>query len=244
MSTAFDKSLIVIPALNEQETIASVIAQVIAELPGATCLVVNDGSTDKTSSIARSTGAGVADLPYNLGVGGAMRLGFRFAAKFGYTSVVQVDADGQHDPADARNLIEALSDSDLVLGSRFIGSVSYEVKGPRRWAMILLAALISRAAGTKITDTTSGFRASGPKAINLFAEFYPAEYLGDTVESLVIATRAKLRIKELPVDMRERAGGTASHSPIKATVFLARLALAVLFALIRPKISHGRWNED
>jgi hypothetical protein len=109
--------------------------------------------------------------------------------------------------------------------------------------MKLLAAVLSKAAGTKITDTTSGFRASGPKAIKLFAEHYPAEYLGDTVESLVIATRAKLVIAEVPVHMKERAGGIASHSPVKATVFLARLAIAVLFAFIRPNISKSKRVE-
>lgn len=240
MSSSFKKSLIVIPALNEEATIESVISKVKQEIPDATCLVVNDGSKDNTSRIAKSAGAVVADLPYNLGVGGAMRLGFKYASQFGFESVVQVDADGQHDPKDAKKLIEALSASDLVLGSRFVGTVSYEVKGPRRWAMKLLAAVLSKAAGTAISDTTSGFRASGPKAIKLFAEHYPAEYLGDTVESLVIATRANLVISELPVHMKERAGGTASHSPVKASVFLARLAIAVLFAFIRPNIAKSK----
>lgn len=237
MVSSFTETLVVIPALNEQETIVSVIDKVRAEIPGATCLVVNDGSKDLTSALSRKASALVADLPFNLGVGGAMRLGFRFAERNGYTSVVQIDADGQHDPSDARRLIEALGSADLVLGSRFIGSVSYDVRGPRRWAMLVLAKIISRSAETAITDTTSGFRASGPVAIRLFAEHYPAEYLGDTVESLVIASKSKLRIAELPVHMNQRAGGVASHSPVKATVFLARLALAVAFAFMRPKIS-------
>ena len=136
-------------------------------------------------------------------------------------------------------MVEALVDSDLVLGARFAGKGEYEARGPRRWAMLVLASLLSRSAGVNLTDTTSGFRASGPKAVKLFAEHYPAEYLGDTVESLVIASRAGLRIKQVPVAMRIRAGGTPSHGAIRATVFLARVGVAMLFAFLRPPLKNS-----
>ena len=165
-----------------------------------------------------------------------MRAGFRFAAREGYDIAVQVDADGQHDPADVQRLVGAVEseEADVVIGARFAGRGSYEVHGPRRWTMAVLSFALSRTAGTRLTDTTSGFRASNRRAIELFAAEYPAEYLGDTVESLVIACRAGLRVRQVGVDMRQRAGGTPSHSPLKAAVFLGRALLALLIALSRP----------
>lgn len=237
MTADLKKTLIVLPALNEEDVIANVIAEVNECNPGVTCLVVDDGSTDATSTVAKNAGAIVASLPYNLGVGGAMRVGFNFALANGFENVVQVDADGQHDPKDVIRLIEVLADSDLVLGARFAGSGEYTVRGPRWWAMQVLAKMLSRSAQTRLTDTTSGFRASGPRAVQLFAEHYPAEYLGDTVESLVIAARAGLRIQQVPVSMRERAGGAPSHTPIKASIFLARVGVAMLFAFLRPPVA-------
>lgn len=236
MTVDLSKTLIVLPAFNEAPVIADVITEVYANNPRATCLVVDDGSTDRTSSVAKDAGATVATLPYNLGVGGAMRVGFTYALAYGFENVVQVDADGQHDPKDVSRLVQELQHADLVLGARFAGSGDYVVRGPRWWAMQILAKMLSRSANTKLTDTTSGFRASGPKAVRLFAEHYPAEYLGDTVESLVIAARAGLSIRQVPVSMRERAGGAPSHSPLKASVFLARAGVAMIFAFLRPPV--------
>lgn len=230
------ETLIVIPALNEESTIKQVIAEIASAVPLATCLVVNDGSTDRTSAVAAEAGAIVASLPYNLGVGGAMRLGFNYAKQNGYSFVVQVDADGQHDPSEISKLLEPLQRVDLVLGSRFAGIGNYEVAGPRKWAMVALAKILSKTSKTTLTDTTSGFRASGPRAIQLFSEHYPAEYLGDTVESLVIAARAGLSIEEIPVVMRARAGGVPSHNPAKSALFLLRVGLAVTFAYLRPSV--------
>lgn len=237
MTVDLKKTLIVLPALNEEDVIADVIAEVHECNPGVTCLVVDDGSNDATSIVAKRAGAIVASLPYNLGVGGAMRVGFNFALANGFENVVQVDADGQHDPKDVLRLLKELAHSDLVLGARFAGSGEYAVRGPRWWAMLVLAKMLSRSAQTHLTDTTSGFRASGPRAVQLFAKHYPAEYLGDTVESLVIAARAGLRIQQVPVSMRERAGGSPSHTPIKAAIFLARVGVAMLFAFLRPPVA-------
>jgi glycosyltransferase involved in cell wall biosynthesis len=166
-----------------------------------------------------------------------MRTGFRYAAARGYDVVVQVDADGQHDPEEVGALLSALDDADIVIGSRFAGKGAYKASGPRKYAMVALSMVFSRLARRKITDVTSGFKAMGPKAIRLFASYYPAEYLGDTVESLVMAIRAKLVIAEVPVVMRERAAGTPSHSPVKSAVYLGRAGLALLLALVRRRPS-------
>lgn len=226
-----------LPALNEEESIADVIREVRAAVPEAACLVVNDGSHDDTAEIAANAGAIVVSLPYNLGVGGAMRLGFQFALSRGFDNVVQVDADGQHDPANVLQLIDALDHADLVLGARFAGEGNYAVRGPRMWAMRVLARVLSRVAKTPLTDTTSGFKASGPKAVRLFAEHYPAEYLGDTIEALVIASRAGFTVRQVPVAMRPRSGGVPSSDPFKSAAYLARACMALVFALIRPSSS-------
>ncbi|TAM71916.1 MAG: glycosyltransferase family 2 protein [Microbacteriaceae bacterium] len=236
MQTRLSDTLIVMPAYNEEAAVGRVVREVLAALPGVACLVVDDGSSDSTTAVAREAGAVVAQLPFNLGVGGAMRVGFKFALENGYSNVVQVDADGQHDPTDVAKLVDALGDADIVLGARFAGEGAYSARGPRKWAMLVLARLLSRTAGVRLTDTTSGFRASGPRAVRLFARYYPAEYLGDTIESLVIAARANCAIAQVPVSMRERVAGVPSHNPFKSTVFLARVGMAMIFAFIRPNI--------
>ena len=225
--------LVVIPAFNEEATVAGVVAEVLAALPGADVLVVDDCSTDATRAVALATPAQVVTLPINLGVGGAMRAGFRYALRYGYDAVLQVDGDGQHDPQDAPALLAALGDADLVIGARFAGAGEYDVRGPRRWAMRRLARTLSRVTGTKLTDTTSGFRASGARTVELFARHYPAEYLGDTVETLVIVARAGLRVVQVPVTMRGRAGGQPSQSPLKAAVYLLRVLLALGLGRLR-----------
>lgn len=237
MVSSVQKTLVVMPAFNEQESVRAVVREVFEKLPGITCLVVNDGSSDETSREARAGGALVADLPFNLGVGGAMRVGFRYAIENGFDNVVQIDADGQHDPAGVLALLARLDTADMVLGARFDGEGDYSVRGPRRWAIAFLSRFLSHTARTRLTDTTSGFRLSGPRAVRLFAEHYPAEYLGDTIESLVIAARAKCVIAQVPVAMRVRSGGRPSHDPVKAAVYLARAVLALFFALMRPPLT-------
>lgn len=231
--------LVVIPALNEQDSVADVVRDVSAMLPAARCLVIDDGSTDRTGERARAAGADVLTLPYNLGVGGAMRAGFRFARDRGYRVVVQVDADGQHDAQALEELIAGLEHADLMIGARFAGRGDYGVRGPRRWAMKLLAAVMSRVARTPLTDVTSGFKAAGPRGIELFADNFPAEYLGDTIEALVIAARAGLTIRQVPVSMRQRQGGTPSHHPVKAAVYLVRACAAFALAMLRPRAHVG-----
>ena len=232
------KILVVTPAFNESGSVGDVVREIYEKVPGVTVLVVDDGSRDDTSRIAREAGAHVATLPFNLGVGGAMRTGFRFALENGYDAVVQVDADGQHDPISVLGLVERLTEADLVLGARFAGTGDYVVHGPRHWAMLVFARVLSRISKTKLTDTTSGFRASGPLAIRLFAHHYPAEYLGDTIEALVIAARSGLVVRQLPVAMRPRAAGVPSHNPFRAAAYLARASLALVFAVVRPRSTY------
>lgn len=238
MSSPLQRTLIVMPAFNEEASVGTAVTEVFTKLPGAAVLVVDDGSRDGTTPEATKAGAMVATLPFNLGVGGAMRLGFRYAAEHGFDNVVQIDSDGQHDPASLPALLAALDSADLVVGARFAGQGDYTVRGPRRWAMIALARTLSRIAHTKLTDATSGYRLSGPRAVALFAEHYPAEYLGDTIEALVIAAKSGLVVRQVGVVMRPRAGGTPSHNPFKSAAYLARAILALVFALIRPRSSY------
>ena len=231
-----ERLLIIVPAWNEQITLPGVIAEIGAALPHAEVLVVNDGSSDQTAAAAAKSGAMVLDLPVNLGVGGAMRAGYKFALRNGFDRTVQLDADGQHDPRDVPKLLDALDAAgvNIVIGARFAGTGTYRARGPRLWSMKLLSTILSRVTKTRLTDTTSGFKACDRSAIQLFASNYPAEYLGDTVEALVIAARAGLTVRQVGVEMRPRAGGTASHSPLKAGIFLLRAFLALVIALSRP----------
>ncbi len=189
-------------------------------------------------------------VPINLGVGGAMRAGFKYARRAGFEVVVQVDADGQHDPRHIPDLLERLDTSgtsangsspagsaDVVIGARFSDGDHYPVRGPRRWAMALLARVLSRVAKTRLTDTTSGFRASNERAIRLYSRHYPAEYLGDTVESVVIALRCGLRVEQVAVQMRLRQGGAPSQNGLRSTAYLVRAAFALALSTIR------RWPD-
>lgn len=222
-----------VPAWNEEQAVGATIREIRQALPGVDVLVVDDGSTDRTRTVALAEGVLVLELSYNLGVGGAMRAGFRYAVRHGYTAVVQVDADGQHDPRDLPDLLAKLAEADVVIGTRFEHGGEYRVTGPRRWAMVVLGKVLSRLAGTPLTDTTSGFRATGRRALPLYAEHYPVEYLGDTVESLVIALRAGCRVAQVPTRMRPRRAGRPSHRPLKAAIYLFRATFALLLALVR-----------
>lgn len=227
------RCLVVVPALNEEDAVASVIGDVKAVDPQAHIVVVDDGSTDRTSEVAKAAGADVISLPFNIGVGGALRAGFRYARRFGYQVVVQVDGDGQHNPEHIPDLLAALEGADVVIGARFAGVGDYQVRGARKLAMQLLARSLSRRTGERLTDTTSGFRAFNRRAVEVFANDYPAEYLGDTVEALVIASRAGLRVTQVPVEMRPRTTGTPSHRSLKSTIYLGRVFLALAMSRIR-----------
>lgn len=237
------RSLIAIPAWNEEGSIAEVIGKVREHQPEAGILVVDDGSTDATAHVALQAGATVVSLPFNVGVGGAMRTAFLFAKREGYTALVQVDADGQHDPADLDRLLSGLTEADIVVGTRFHPDSMYFVGGPRRWAMVLLSKALSRMNRGEISDPTSGFRSAGTRAIDIFAVDYPAEYLGDTVGSLSIAIRRGLVIHETPVTMYYRAIGRPSKNALWSALYLGRASLA-LVATVLKKPNQGKGDES
>lgn len=198
-------------------------------------LVIDDGSRDRTAEIARAAGAYVLSHPFNLGVGAALRSGFRYAAEHGYTAVLQLDADGQHDPAFTGALLAPLADgADIVVGSRF--AAGFRVGRVRRLCMRWLSRVVSRHAGVTVTDTTSGFRAFGKRAVERFAVSYPTEYLSDTVEALLLAAAWQLEIREVPVEMRPRQGGNPSTGSVRSMYHLIRLVLVIALHRVRQPI--------
>lgn len=228
------KLLIAIPALNEEASIANVVKEVHQFIPEASVLVIDDGSTDSTYKVASGTGANVISLPFNVGVGGALKVAFRYAVQNNFTHVMQIDADGQHLPSEAKQLINNSFGDCIVIGSRFT-DVQHEYKASiaRRLAMISLASITSAICKTKLTDVTSGFRITSGKAIEIFAKNYPREYLGDTVESLIIAHRMGIEIKEVPVSMKKRELGSPSQNLIKSIWYLFRAWLMIILAIFR-----------
>jgi glycosyltransferase involved in cell wall biosynthesis len=220
--------LVAIPAWNEEGSIADVIAKVQEHRPDVDILVVDDGSQDSTASLARQVGATVVSLPFNVGVGGAMRTAFLYAQRNGYRALAQVDADGQHDPGDLDRILEGLDTADIVVGTRFHPHSMYFVGGPRRWAMVLLSKALSRMNRGTISDPTSGFRSAGPRAIDLFAAEYPADYLGDTVGSWAIAIRQGFVVHEAPVTMYFRQTGRPSKNAMWSAMYLGRATLAII----------------
>jgi len=231
--------LVVVPAWNEEASVGDVVCGLRGL--GHDVVVVDDGSRDATSRVARDHGAMVVRLPVNLGVGAAMRCGFRFAVERGYDAVVQCDADGQHPPAGIATLLDAqaTTGAHMVIGSRFGtgGAEDYSVGRLRRMAMRLLARSASKATGTTITDATSGFRIIVQPLLGAFAATFPDNYLGDTYEAMVSAGRAGYRVAEVAVPMRQREHGSSSASPRAALQFTVRAVIVVAARLhfqIRP----------
>jgi glycosyltransferase involved in cell wall biosynthesis len=231
---------VIVPAFNEQESISAVLRTLLDNK--YQILVVDDGSVDKTRSLAQGAGANVLTLPFNLGVGGALRAGFKFAVRNQYRAVVQVDADGQHDASQIVNLIETANESGahLVLGSRFQRSAeSMTVPVVRRQVMRLLSALASRATGTTITDATSGFRLIQDPLLSEFAKVFPSYYLGDTYEALISAGKAGFVVREIPTVIVNRTHGTSSASTRQSVKFIFK-SVVVAGLGIHARISDHR----
>jgi NAD(P)-dependent dehydrogenase (short-subunit alcohol dehydrogenase family) len=218
---------LVVPAYNEADTVRSVVRS-IGEA-GFDVVVIDDGSSDRTAQEAADGGASVIRLPFNLGVGGALRCGFRWAVTNGYSVAVQCDADGQHDPDELRRLVDtaATLGTHLLVGSRFIGDDGFRSNRIRRVPMRALSAIASRAANSRISDSTSGFRVISEPLLSEFARAYPVHYLADTFEVLVQAGRCGYTVRETGVTMRPRGGGTPSTGTTASMRYLARSLIAL-----------------
>jgi glycosyltransferase involved in cell wall biosynthesis len=227
------KRIAIVPALNEEETVGRVIDEIRAFDPGFDIVVVDDGSTDRTAGVAADRGAHVLRLPFNLGIGGAMQTGYRFAFEHGYDVAVQIDGDGQHDPSQLPAILAPVlsSEADLCVGSRFAGESAYRSSFVRRVGIRIFAAVVSAVVRQKVTDTTSGFRAVNRKGIALFAADYPHDY--PEVEATVMCVKHKLRLREVPVGMRERGGGSSSITAVRSVYYMTKVLLAIFVGLFR-----------
>lgn len=233
MAKVNERVLVIVPAWNEEKNVGHTVAEILDADDRYDVIVVDDGSTDATVEVAKAAGATVLPLPFNLGVGGAMKTGYTYAQRHGYARAIQVDADGQHNPANIAEVLGGLEKADISIGARFAEVGDYAVRGPRKWAMLFLASVVSRVAGTKLTDVTSGFRAANSRAIAQYVRYYPAEYLGDTIDSLVAGAHAGLTVTQVPVAMRPRVHGRPSQGAIGSTIYLFRSVFALGLALMR-----------
>jgi glycosyltransferase involved in cell wall biosynthesis len=228
------KVLVIIPAYNEEGSIAAVIRRIQDVSRDIDIVVVNDGSRDQTAAIARQAGAtAVIDLPFNLGIGGAMQTGYLYAYKNNYDIALQIDADGQHDPDDIATVIEPIlrGDAHFVVGSRWVEKTAYKSSVARRIGMIIFSNMIRMLTGQMIKDPTSGFRAADRHVIRMFADYYPVDY--PEVEVLVHIAKRGLKIQEVPVEMHERQAGRSSITPIKSAYYMIKVGLAVLISATR-----------
>jgi len=227
--------LAIIPAYNESATVANVVREVRQALPGAEVVVVNDASTDDTAERAHHAGAVVLTLPLNLGIGGAVQTGFRYADRHGFDIAIQVDGDGQHTPAEIPRLLEEMEreNADIVIGSRFLGRGDYTSTAARWLGNRFFALFLSTVLRRRITDPTSGFRASSRRVIELFSKDYPQDY--PEGEAHVIAKKAGFVVREVPVAMRERTAGQSSITTLLSPYYTAKVALAIFVGLMRRK---------
>ena len=227
------KCIAIVPAYNEQGSIGGVVDEILAFDASYDVFVIDDASADGTSEEARSHGALVVRLPFNLGIGGAVQTGFRYAADHGYELAIRVDGDGQHNPAELRPLVETVSGgrADICVGSRFVGSEGYRSSRSRRIGIRILARTVSLLTGQRVTDTTSGFQVLNRKAIELFAADYPHDY--PEVEAALMLHKHRLRLVEVPVRMRERQAGKSSIRGVHTVYYMAKVMLAILIGALR-----------
>jgi len=229
--------LAVVPAYNEAATVRAVVEAVREHAPGFDVLVVDDGSTDDTRRIAEDAGAIVLRHPFNLGIGGAVQSGFFYALEHGYDFMVQVDGDSQHDPREIATLVDAMEEDigvDMVCGSRFLSDDHrYPAPISRRTGIHIFAFIVSRLVGQRVTDPTSGFRLYNRRAISLFARDYPHDY--PEVEAVLMLHVHRLAMREVPVRMFERGGGSSSISSGKSLYYMVKVLLAIFVGLARAR---------
>lgn len=227
------RRIAIVPALNEERSIGAVIAEIRAADPELDVIVIDDGSTDRTSTVAAQTGANVIRLPFNVGIGGAVQTGYLYARDHGFDLAVQVDGDGQHDPREVARLLEPILDgrADMVVGTRFAEGGGYRGTRLRRIGIHLFAGLVSVIVRERVTDTTSGFRAVNRKAICLFAADYPHDY--PEVEATVLIARHRLKMIEVPVQMRVRETGNSSITAFRSVYYMVKVLLALFIGLFR-----------
>lgn len=231
------RRIAIVPALNEEHTVARVIDELHAFDPGMDIVVIDDGSADATAGVAARKGAYVLRLPFNLGIGGAVQTGFKFAFEHHYDVAVRVDGDGQHDPGQLLRLLEPVlrGEADIVIGSRFAADKGgYQSSRSRRIGIRILAAVVSRIVGQRVTDTTSGFQALNRHGIALFARDYPHDY--PEVEATVMVFRHRLRLQEVAVTMRERGGGRSSITALQSIYYMVKVLLAIFVGLFRRNV--------
>ncbi len=224
---------VIIPAYNEELSIAAVVKSVLDLGKGYHVVVVNDASKDATSQEARAAGATVIDLPFNLGIGGAVQTGYKYARAGGYDAAVQVDGDGQHPPDGIPSLLVPLFEGgyDIVVGSRFVETTGYRISLMRGLGIRILWLFLKVTTGLTVTDPTSGFRAINRKAIELFAEDYPQDY--PEPESLVSACKHNFKVTEVPVAMSARMYGSSSITPARAAYYMVKVLLAMFIDLFK-----------
>jgi glycosyltransferase involved in cell wall biosynthesis len=241
------RTLVFIPAWNEADSVATVIAGVRERLPDADVLVVDDGSTDETTARAAGAGATVASLPFNQGLGAALQTGYLYALREGYDFCAHLDADGQHPPAEvARLLDEVRADrADLVIGSRYrepaaagegtegVVGDDYKPTLSRRIGTSVFRFFLTLATRQRFTDTTSGMRAANRRVMELFSENYSPDFA--EIESLQLAVRQGLRVEEVPVRMLERVGGSSFLTPLRSAFFIFKGMIVLLVGQFRPR---------
>ena len=227
------RRMAIVPAYNEEGSVGRVIAELRRFDPGFDIVVVDDGSHDRTAYVAADCGAHVLRLPFNLGIGGAMQTGFRYAFEHGYDIAVQCDGDGQHDPTELPKILAPVvaGEADLVVGSRFTGESAFRSTPLRRVGIRLFAWTVSRLVRQRITDPTSGFRAVGRRGIALFAADYPHDY--PEVEATVMVAKARLRLLEVPAVLRERTTGRSSINAASSVYYMVKVMLALFVGLFR-----------
>lgn len=227
------KIVVIIPAYNEEKSIKRVIENTRREMPEADVVVINDGSKDLTSRFAKDAGAVVVDLPFNIGIGGAMQTGYLYAKYNNYDIAIQVDGDGQHECSYIKKLIQPIinKSADMVIGSRYMEKTQYKSKLFRRIGIFFFSGIVSLLIKQKISDPTSGFRAVNKKVIECFSFRYPLDY--PEVDVLVRLNNHKFRIKEIPVRMKERQGGKSSITPFKSVYYMIKVSLALIVNSLR-----------